>query len=291
MEEEEGASSSYLDETIVDEGLIGSQFSLLNQEEEDSSEDELVDLLADLAAEGGAGPPEAAAGTPCSPKEKGENVQVAAAGSEDDNDSGDSTKDMFSDLGSPDEAVSPSSQCLQTPLSLSSQQEAQLSEYPQLCASMSESPGQRTASNSQRMSSSIVSQQDQKLSIYGKGSGSATQCLTNQPPVTPLSLSQQFKTPSSTRRKDKLSTQRSKRATVVRLFDSIIDPDSHITDADDEDEDEDETLEMSQIVWETVETPQEDSGSRDSSSKNMLNASLWGPDADDDADFLKQLEW
>ncbi len=51
------------------------------------------------------------------------------------------------------------------------------------------------------------------------------------------------------------------------------------------------------MVWDTVEkaspvettAPSRSSGSS-STTANLLNASLWGPE-DDDADFLKQLEW
>jgi hypothetical protein len=78
------------------------------------------------------------------------------------------------------------------------------------------------------------------------------------------------------------------------LFENLIDPDTHITE-EEEGEEEKETLEMSQVVWDTVETspvettaPSRSSGS--STTANLLNASLWGPE-EDDADFLKQLEW
>jgi hypothetical protein len=63
-----------------------------------------------------------------------------------------------------------------------------------------------------------------------------------------------------------------------------------------EEEDEKETLEMSQVVWDTtveaspVETTASNKSSGSSTTTNLLNASLWGPD-EDDADFLKQLEW
>jgi hypothetical protein len=119
-------------------------------------------------------------------------------------------------------------------------------------------------------------------------------------PPTPFGAatptSQDFRTPlSSTRLRRTPSSQGGvrRKTTTARLFENLIDPDTHIT----EEEDEKETLEMSQVVWDTtveaspVETtaPSRSSGSS-STTANLLNASLWGSE-DDDADFLKQLEW
>jgi hypothetical protein len=110
--------------------------------------------------------------------------------------------------------------------------------------------------------------------------------------------SQDFRTPLASRLRRTPSSQGGvrRKTTTARLFENIIDPDTHITE--EEEEDEKETLEMSQVVWDTVETspvekttspaPSRSSGS--STTTNLLNASLWGPE-DDDADFLKQLEW
>jgi hypothetical protein len=121
-------------------------------------------------------------------------------------------------------------------------------------------------------------------------------------PPTPFGaatpVSQDFRTPLSSRlRRTPSSSQGGVRrnTTTARLFENIIDPDTHITEEEEGEEEEKETLEMSQVVWDTVEaSPVETTApSRRSSSStttNLLNASLWGPD-EDDADFLKQLEW
>ncbi len=120
-------------------------------------------------------------------------------------------------------------------------------------------------------------------------------------PPTPFGAatptSQDFRTPlSSILRRTPSSSQGGVRrnTTTARLFENIIDPDTHITE--EEEEEEKETLEMSQVVWDTVEaSPVETTTSpaptsSSSTTTNLLNASLWGPD-EDDADFLKQLEW
>ncbi len=107
--------------------------------------------------------------------------------------------------------------------------------------------------------------------------------------------SQDFRTPLSSRLRRTPSSQGGvrRKTTTARLFENIFDPDTHITE---EEEDEKETLEMSQVVWDTVEaSPVEKTTSpapsrSSSTTTNLLNASLWGPD-EDDADFLKQLEW
>ena len=81
---------------------------------------------------------------------------------------------------------------------------------------------------------------------------------------------------------------------MARLFASIVDPDTDIVDTDEEEEeDERETMEMSRIVWDTLDEPSENAESLQAaggSNTGGLNSSLWGAE-EDDADFLKQLEW
>ena len=80
---------------------------------------------------------------------------------------------------------------------------------------------------------------------------------------------------------------------MARLFASIVDPDTNISDTEEEEEDERETIEMSQIVWDPIEEAQENGESLAAGGGNNnggLNSSLWGTE-EDNADFLKQLEW
>ncbi len=134
------------------------------------------------------------------------------------------------------------------------------------------------------------------------GKTPVTASTSQQPgPPTPLvaatPTSQDFRTPLSSRLRRTPSSQGGvrRKTTTARLFENIIDPDTHITEVEEE-EDEKETLEMSQVVWDTtveaspVETTASNKSSGSSTTTNLLNASLWGPD-EDDADFLKQLEW
>ena len=118
--------------------------------------------------------------------------------------------------------------------------------------------------------------------------------LASQRLSTPLA-SQRLSTPlASLGRGTPPSSLRPRRTTVARLFASIVDPDTDIVDTDEEEEeDERETMEMSQIVWDTLDEPSENAESLQAaggSNTGGLNSSLWGAE-EDDADFLKQLEW
>jgi hypothetical protein len=282
-------NSSFLDQTIVDADLIGSQFSsgelILDQEEEE----ELVDLLADLAAAGNDDDDEAHPPPLLS-------SDHSIVGMEGHSDSDDSTKDMFSTppAAPPSARATPSADGKEEKVETRGEadildfsedlEDFPVSQLSRALATRSEeeatSPAAAIRQNqSQRRTSLAQSQRTPSTQSQRTPSTQSqrTPSTQSQRPMllpsdatllsTPESLSSQRPkgTPTQSRPKSTTASQKGTPGPSARrpprrpsrLLDTFAeDPDDNII-TDSSDDEARETLEMSQLVWDTAVVEEE----------------------------------